>query len=112
MAVCPVEFRVWKLFRVKTTTASPKSVVDVCVQLIYIQHHQHHLMQHLSKLELEKGHLYAQLTEMKQKFANCSTENVRLQAQVQALQQQFDQRQQQGAGGGPPGGPAGPLADL
>lgn len=53
-------------------------------------------MQHLSKLELEKGHLYAQLTDMKEKFASCTSENVRLQAQVQALQQQFDQRQQQG----------------
>lgn len=68
------------------------------VQLIYIQHHQHHLMQHLSKLELEKGQLYGQLTDMKQKYASCSTENVRLQAQVQALQQQFDQRQQHGVG--------------
>ena len=66
------------------------------VQLIYIQHHQHHLMQHLSKLELEKGQLYGQLTDMKQKYASCSTENVRLQAQVQLLQQQFDQSQQQG----------------
>ncbi|KAL3145640.1 hypothetical protein ABBQ32_003182 [Trebouxia sp. C0010 RCD-2024] len=67
-------------------------------KLIYIQHHQHHLMQHLSKLELEKGQLYGQLTDMKQKYASCSTENVRLQAQVQALQQQFDQRQQHGVG--------------
>ena len=55
-------------------------------------------MQHLSKLELEKGHLYAQLTDMKEKFASCTSENVRLQAQVQALQQQFDQHQQQGVG--------------
>ena len=66
-------------------------------------------MQHLSKLELEKGHLYAQLTDMKQKFASCTSENAGLQAQVQALQQQFDQCQQQGGGqaGGQVGGQAG-----
>ena len=53
-------------------------------------------MQHLSKLELEKGQLFAQLTELKHKFTDCSTENVRLSAQVKSLQQQFDQRQQLG----------------
>ena len=68
-------------------------------------------MQHLSKLELEKGHLYAQLTDMKQKFASCTTENVRLQAQVQALQQQFGERQQQGGGqAGAQAGGQGPPA--
>lgn len=75
---------------------NPQNPVCLSLQLIYIQHHHHHLMQHLSKLELEKGQLCSQLTQMKQKFTNCSTENVRLQAQVQTLQQQFDQRQQHG----------------
>ena len=64
-------------------------------------------MQHLSKLELEKGHLYAQLTDMKEKFAGCTTENVRLQAQVQALQQQFDRQQKGGQAGGQAGVPLG-----
>ena len=67
-------------------------------------------MQHLSKLELEKGHLYAQLTDMKEKFASCTTENVRLQAQVQALQEQFDRQQQGGQAGFPPGGLAPPAS--
>lgn len=69
-------------------------------------------MQHLSKLELEKGHLYAQLTDMKQKFVSCTTENARLQAQVQALQQQFGERQQQGGlQAGVPAGVQGPPAN-
>ena len=67
----------------------------MCLQLIYIQHHHHHLMQHLAKLELEKGQLYAHLTELKQKWTNCSDENTRLHAQVASLQKQFEQQQQQ-----------------
>jgi len=69
--------------------------------LIYIQHHHHHLMQHLSKLELEKGQLYGHLTDLKQKWTKCTDENSRLHAQVASLQKQFQQQQQQLTGAAP-----------
>lgn len=67
-------------------------------KLIYIQHHHHHLMQHLAKLELEKGQLHGHLTHLQQKWTKCTDENSRLHAQVASLQKHFEQQQQQQAG--------------
>lgn len=55
-------------------------------------------MQHLAKLELEKGQLHGHLTHLKQKWTKCTDENSRLHAQVASLQRQFQQQQQQQTG--------------
>ena len=57
-------------------------------------------MQHLAKLELEKGQLYGHLTDLKQKWTKCTDENSRLHAQVASLQKHFQQQQQAGTAQG------------
>lgn len=52
-------------------------------------------MQHLARLEMEKGHLAGQLTEMKGKCTKSNTENVALTAQLNKLQQQLGQQAEQ-----------------